>query len=220
MDEKRFMELCIRCARCIEVCPYDSIKRADLLEKLQIGTPFIYADEKACYLCMKCPPVCPTGALNPALEDPRKVDIGIAVIEQDKCLNYQYYKEEETGIVTGNAQICSTCYNICPFIDEAIVMEKYLLPVITDKCTGCGICVEKCPTSPKAVNIVPTGMENKKAVGYFYEKRKIRQKKGAEKPAYKGDDVIKKKNQIDSYGAKPEFKYDFHIEEKMEDWDD
>jgi ferredoxin-type protein NapG len=95
VEEKQFMELCIRCARCIEVCPYESIKRADLYDKLQIGTPYVYVVEKACYLCMKCPPVCPTGALDPKMIYPEKVEMGKAIIHQDICLNYLYYKEEK-----------------------------------------------------------------------------------------------------------------------------
>ena len=83
-------------------------------------------------------------------------------------------KEEETGIVTGKAQICSTCYNVCPFTDEAIVMKEFLLPVITDKCVGCGICVEKCPVSPeKAINVIPKGMEDMENAGFYYRKSKI-----------------------------------------------
>ena len=115
VEEKRFMELCIRCARCIEVCPYGSIKRADIAEKLQIGTPYIHTVKRACYLCMKCPSVCPTGALKQDLSNPAQVKIGLAVINKKECLNYKYFEEEVTGRVTGKAQICSICYNVCPF---------------------------------------------------------------------------------------------------------
>ncbi len=62
VDEKRFMSLCIRCNRCMEVCPYGSIKRAGLGRF--IGTPYVFPELKACYLCMACCRLCPTGALN------------------------------------------------------------------------------------------------------------------------------------------------------------
>ncbi|WP_238320646.1 4Fe-4S dicluster domain-containing protein [Limisalsivibrio acetivorans] len=214
VEEKRFMELCIRCARCIEVCPYDSVKRADLFEKLQIGTPYIFAEERACYLCMKCPPVCPTGALDPELAEPENVRIGIAVIDQETCLNYLYLKAEKAEEVTGAAMICSTCYNVCPFTDEAIIMKEYILPVITDKCTGCGICVEKCPTEPRSVEIIPTGMGDADRAGIYYQKSRKHfvDPEGAE-------GAVKKKRSIDSTGDKPEFEYDFDVQEGIEGWE-
>ena len=222
VSEQKFMELCIRCARCIEVCPYESIKRADLYDKLQIGTPYVYVVEKACYLCMKCPPVCPTGALDPTMIYPEKVNMGKAVIHQETCLNYLYYKEEETGVVTGKAQICSTCYNICPFTDEAIIMKEFLLPVITDKCVGCGICVEKCPVEPeKAISVIPKGMEDVENAGFYYRKSRISYKNSQyKKEVLKGDELIKKKQGISSFGVKPDFKNNFEVQEKLEDWDD
>jgi ferredoxin-type protein NapG len=219
VEEKRFMELCIRCARCIEVCPYDSIKRADLLERLQIGTPYIFADERACYLCMKCPSICPTGALDNKLFEPEKVKMGVAVIDQSKCLNYLYVKEEEGLINTGKAQICSTCYNVCPLQDKAILMEKYILPVITDKCTGCGICVEKCPTEVKSVNITPEGMGNKDAAGFYYQRSKMTFKKSEDvsQEYLKGDSLLKKKQEIQAID-KPKFKNNFTPQDKIEGW--
>ena len=223
VEEEKFMELCIRCARCIEVCPYDSIKRADLFEKLQIGTPYIFAEEKACYLCMKCPEVCPTGALNYQLKRPEDINIGKAVIEQDICLNFIYYKEEVTGEITGTAQICSTCYNVCPFTDDAIVLEKYILPVVTEKCIGCGICVEKCPVKvkdKKGINVVPTGMADVKNAGFYYERSKIL-KTDPEKyrGILKGEKLIERKRNLSTFGEKKEFEYDFEIENKIEGWE-
>ncbi len=198
--EDLFMERCIRCARCIEVCPFDSIKRANISDKLSIGTPYIYTEEKACYLCMKCPEVCPTGALDNKLIDIKKVNIGVAVINQDTCYNYLFAKDENKGGTAGAAQICNTCYNVCPFPDVAIILKEFILPVITDKCVGCGICVERCPITPKAINIVPTGMGDKSRAGFYYEKSRLIYEK-SEKSAngfYSGDDLLKKKRNIDT----------------------
>lgn len=208
--EETFMELCIRCARCIEVCPYDSIERADLFEKLQIGTPYVFPDTKACYLCMRCMKVCPTGALDPKLTDGRKVRMGIAVINEKTCLNFLYYKDEMLGVSsTGTAQLCGTCYNVCPYTDEAIVMEKFILPVVTDRCTGCGICAEKCPATPeKAMSIYPEGMPVDKNEGYFGRRSKIHgeeRKKGND--ILKGEKLLQEKQKIDSSDVKPDFQY-------------
>lgn len=220
VNEQMFMELCIRCARCIEVCPYDSIHRADLYEKLQIGTPYIYADQRACYLCMKCPPVCPTGALNPELTNDRDVRMGVAVINQDTCLNYLYFKEEITGVSEGYAQLCNTCNNVCPFTDEAIYMENQILPVITDKCTGCGICLEKCPTEPKSITIYPTGMGVKAEAGYFNRKTRMQAEEEHKKGHLVGDELIEEKAKIRSFGAKADFEYNIELDEDRDEWED
>lgn len=218
VPEDIFMELCIRCARCIEVCPYDSIHRADLYEKLQIGTPYIFADKRACYLCMKCPPVCPTGALNPKLAEPANVRIGIAVINQETCLNYLYYKEEMEGVSEGYAQLCNTCNNVCPFTDEAIYMDKFILPVVTEKCTGCGICVEKCPTAPKSINIYPIGMGVQAEGGFYNRKKKLTGRAEEKEGVLHGDELLQQKQNISSFGAKPDFRYNVEIDENEDEW--
>ena len=216
-EESRFVELCIRCGRCIEVCPYESIKRADLFERLQIGTPYIFADERACYLCMLCPSVCPTGALNPLLKEPKKVRMGIAFIEQTTCHNYKYVRDENAGYTEGFAMICSTCYNSCPYTDEAIIMEQYLLPVITDKCTGCGICVEKCPTTPKSISIIPEGMGNEDLAGLHYQHSRKNFKKAGDAGGYNGNDAIMKKMSIDAT-EKPKFEFEYETTDKIDGW--
>lgn len=218
VPEEMFMELCIRCARCIEVCPYDSIHRADLYEKLQIGTPYVFADKRACYLCMKCPSVCPTGALNNKLKEPAKVRMGIAVINQETCLNYLYFKEEQEGVSQGYAQLCNTCNNVCPFTDEAIYMDKFILPVVTDKCTGCGICVEKCPTVPKSINIYPVGMGAAEEAGFYSRKNRLTGRGEQGEGALQGDKLLKQKQNISSFGAKPDFKYNVEIDENEDEW--
>jgi len=220
VKEEIFMELCIRCARCIEVCPYDSIHRADLYEKLQIGTPYIFADKRACYLCMKCPSVCPTGALNPELTRPENVRMGIAVINQETCLNYLYYKEEIEGVSQGYAQLCNTCNNVCPFIDEAIYLDKFILPVITDKCTGCGICVEKCPTTPKSINIYPVGMGVKGEAGFYNRKIKLHSESESKDGVLHGGELLDQKQKISSFGEKADFEYNVDTKEKKDVWQD
>jgi len=136
IDEARFTALCTRCNRCIEVCPYKSIEPAGIT-----GTPAIVARQIPCYLCMKCPPACPTGALG-AITDKRRVKMGVAVVNEQTCYAFQ-------GI------LCRTCVDECPLTDEAIRQDGMLLPRVTEKCVGCGICERVCPTTRPAIVVRP-----------------------------------------------------------------
>jgi ferredoxin-type protein NapG len=221
VEENRFMSLCIRCARCIEVCPYNAIKRADFADHLQIGTPYIYPDQKACYLCMRCPAVCPTNALDTELIQMEKVAIGRAFVDEKVCLNYQFANDENKGSTDGMARICNTCYNVCPLQDEAIVLKQVILPVVTDKCVGCGICTERCPTNPKAINIFPSGMDDTARAGFHYQKSRFiyENSRKSHHGFYKGKELMDKKKKIQSNDTKPDFTYDFEPQETIDDWD-
>ena len=125
-EEKLFAALCIRCNRCVEVCPYKTLKPAGLKYGSKSGTPLFIPRDVPCYLCMDCPPECPTEALLP-IEEKRQVAIGIAKVNQKTCFAYQ-------GI------LCRTCVDECPFQGDAIKQNADLLPIVTEQCVGCGIC--------------------------------------------------------------------------------
>ncbi len=75
-DEQMFMKLCVRCARCVEACPYRVLRRSSATKNGEIGTPYIYADIAGCQLCMKCTSVCPTGAIDSSTVEMQQVAIG------------------------------------------------------------------------------------------------------------------------------------------------
>ncbi len=145
VKEDSFAGKCIRCGRCVEVCPYCSIRPLGLKYGVYAGTPMVFVAEIPCYLCMKCVEVCPTGTLLPIAKDETRM--GLAVIDRMRC-------------VTWNGEsLCHTCYNVCPYKEQAIYLDE-LRPVINEKaCTGCGICTHGCPISieegRKAINIEP-----------------------------------------------------------------
>jgi len=66
LDEKDFLASCIKCGQCVQVCPVQAIKLADLVDGFGVGTPHIEAREQACdFSCdaVQCILACPTGAL-------------------------------------------------------------------------------------------------------------------------------------------------------------
>jgi ferredoxin-type protein NapG len=173
VDEKRFMALCVRCSRCVEVCPYGSIKRQGVSPT--IGTPYVFPEQKACYLCMACSRLCPTGALDRGLVNPEKTAMGKAVIDNSICYSRLFLEHDVLPDASGQkiGALCNTCYNVCPLQDKAIALKNNLFPVVLEGCVGCGICVERCPTRPKrAINIVPSGMGRVDEAGFYYQKAK------------------------------------------------
>ena len=147
-DEAHFQARCIRCGKCTQICPYRSLVDASIFDGLaMMGTPLIYARSIPCYLCMKCPPVCPTGALDRKLEEKSDVRMGIAVINKDTCYSWQ-------------GTLCRSCYENCPIFDEAITMDAELRPAVNDKkCVGCGICENVCPVAEAAIIVKQKGQK-------------------------------------------------------------
>lgn len=224
--EKRFMSLCIRCNRCLEVCPYHSIKRAGLGPFM--GTPFVLPEQKACYLCMACCRLCPTGALEPALIDPHKVRMGKARIDATMCYSHLFMEHDVLPDQTGKkiGALCNTCYNVCPLPDKAIMLEKNLFPKVLDGCVGCGICVERCPTRPaRAINIIPSGMGRVDEAGFYFRKARQHQEatetRAAAAPsgALRGEDLLREKYSIEGAKDQPKFEFPYQTPKSIEGWE-
>jgi NAD-dependent dihydropyrimidine dehydrogenase PreA subunit len=111
------------------------------------------------YSCNACGQVCPVEAIPPlALEVKRQQVIGIAVIDQDRCLPWA----EGTD--------CIVCEEMCPLPEKAIRLERaevlgqdgqprtILQPHVERRqCIGCGICEYKCPVSGEAaIRVLPS----------------------------------------------------------------
>ncbi|MBI5520821.1 MAG: 4Fe-4S dicluster domain-containing protein [Desulfovibrio sp.] len=138
--EREFLKRCIQCGQCGQICPYGSIVFEAGFNPETFGTPRIAPRRVPCYLCMRCPPVCPTEALLPVTAMAR-ADMGIARIDKSRCYTYE------------GSIFCKTCHEKCPLRNQAIVMEKGLFPVITEACVGCGVCENVCPR--KAILTIP-----------------------------------------------------------------
>ncbi len=81
LDEQEFFASCIKCGQCVQVCPVNAIKLADINDGVGIGVPYIDAREQACdFSCdgLQCVLACPTGALTHDLDYPADTRMGFA----------------------------------------------------------------------------------------------------------------------------------------------
>lgn len=150
-----FLDTCIRCGQCGEVCPNQAISYFRLEDGLgAVDTPYVVPREQACILCMKCGEVCPSGALekipDEAAEIIQRVRMGRAVVDKTHCLSYQ-------------GRTCGVCYRACPLQDIAMRCGMLEQPIVTELCVGCGLCERACIQMPQAVRILPATDDEEKA---------------------------------------------------------
>jgi len=141
LPEQKFRETCSRCGECVKVCPVQCIK-IDSTGVKGAGAPFIEIDSAACALCdgLLCMNKCPSGALMPTPIG--EIDMGTAIWQEASCLR-----------TTGDG--CTTCVDVCPIGEMAIVVDEKRIKVIENGCTGCGMCQNRCPTLPKSIVVKP-----------------------------------------------------------------
>ncbi|MCK4766358.1 MAG: 4Fe-4S binding protein [Candidatus Aminicenantes bacterium] len=169
VKEKEFLEKCIRCGECMQVCPTNFIQPA-LFESGVDGmwTPITNPQTGYCeYECFKCTEVCPTEAIERlTLEQKKEFKMGIAVVDRNRCYTY------------ADGYNCAVCEEHCPVPDKAIrfrevstwnfegklvnVKQIYVVP---DLCIGCGICENVCPRLD-APGILNTAEEEQREAEY------------------------------------------------------
>ena len=132
LAEQDFLARCLRCQKCLAVCPTGVILPLSLSESVRgLGTPALNYKNGFCNLCLKCIEVCPTGALKSLR--PEQVSIGVARIDKANC-------------VAWNWMGCTVCVAQCPL--NAIFLDDSKKPVVDgEKCNGCGICEMSCPST-------------------------------------------------------------------------
>ena len=93
LQEQEFLASCIKCGQCVQVCPVEAIKLAELDEGFGIGVPYVDARAQACdFSCdgLQCVLACPTGALSHDLNYPADTRMGFARLDNpSKCLAMQ-----------------------------------------------------------------------------------------------------------------------------------
>ncbi|MCL2020645.1 MAG: ferredoxin-type protein NapG [Betaproteobacteria bacterium] len=171
LPEAEFLAACTRCGLCVRDCPPGILKLAAPGDPVPTGTPYFTARTGPCEMCPDIPCIrnCPTGALDPKLEDINEARMGLAVlIDQETCIAFLGLR-------------CEICHNVCPVSAEkttadgqverikAITLEKrhnprsdkhaMLLPTVhSDLCTGCGLCEKACILAESAIRVLPPAL--------------------------------------------------------------
>lgn len=157
LDEEAFLAACTRCGLCVRACPYDILKLAELgTNSVATGSPYFTARSAPCEMCVDipCVPACPTGALDPGLDNIDNARMGLAVlVDQEACIAFQGLR-------------CEVCFNVCPLRSKAIKLEyqpnkrsgkhaRFVPVVDSSGCTGCGLCERACILEEAAIKVFP-----------------------------------------------------------------
>jgi polyferredoxin len=178
VEERDFLERCIRCAECMKVCPNNALHPAFFEAGLEgLWTPILIPRIGYCeFSCVLCGQVCPTGAIQKIDEkqkmgiDQKPISIGTAMYDQGRCLPWAM------------ATPCIVCEEFCPTSPKAIWAEEVDVPkreatyeksgehakmttihvqrphVDPSLCIGCGACEKVCPIVDKpAVYVTNAG---------------------------------------------------------------
>jgi polyferredoxin len=178
VEEREFLERCIRCAECMKVCPNNALHPAWFEAGVEgMWTPILIARIGYCeHSCVLCGQVCPTGAIQKITEEQKlgigqkPVSIGTAFFDQGRCLPWSM------------GTPCIVCEEFCPTSPKAIWAEELDVPkrspvpgengqeppmetvkvkrphVDPSLCIGCGACEKVCPIQDKpAVYVTSVG---------------------------------------------------------------
>ena len=189
IEEREFLAACIKCGQCVQVCPVQAIRLADIDDGFGNGAPYLMAREQACdFSCdaVQCVLACPTGALSHHIDKKEQVKMGYALLTHpETCLAlkglgfkgtargrdfeglHRYVKVDRWNPIRiadhpYDVELCDLCVRECP-IKGAIELQpvsddpndKRRVPVITEKCVGCGMCEMICPAEPPSLEIIP-----------------------------------------------------------------
>jgi polyferredoxin len=197
VEERGFLERCIRCAECMKVCPNNALHPAFFEAGVEgLWTPILIARIGYCeFSCVLCGQVCPTGAIQKISEKEKMgqgqppIKIGTAFYDHGRCLPWSMQTP------------CIVCEEFCPTSPKAIWVEEVDAPVRESKpgpdgaspaykmvhlqrphvdpslCVGCGACEKVCPVQDQpAVYVTSVGETRSKTNVILLENTNYNQK--------------------------------------------
>jgi len=191
LPERDFLRRCTACGMCMRICPTGCLQPTLTEAGLEgLWTPRVVPRIGRCeYDCTLCGHICPTGAIRPlTIDEKHAVKIGIAVLDQSRCIPYAYARD------------CGTCVEACPFPEKAIRMVDVELqfhdgkkqrtkvvsqPIVDpDRCTGCGGCVKDCTFKDEpAIRVVSANESRNPSARPFLDLQQKPTGKPSEAPA-------------------------------------
>ena len=141
LDEKEFLASCIKCGQCVQVCPVEAIKLADITDGFGIGVPYLDARKQACdFSCdvVQCVLACPTGSLSHDIDKKEQVRMGFARLDKpDLCLARQ--GKGFKGVARGaDYEGLHRYVKVDRWNPIKVADHKYDVPL-------CDLCVRECP---------------------------------------------------------------------------
>ena len=119
---------CLGLGTCVRACPFDAI-HVDPVKGIAV------VDREKCQSCGKCVNVCPKHLIS---LQPMNKPVRLLCSAADKGM-----------LVSDNCRVgcigCERCLHACKF--GAITMKNHLPIIDMDKCRGCMMCAEACPTN-------------------------------------------------------------------------
>jgi polyferredoxin len=197
VEERGFLERCIRCSECMKVCPNNALHPAFFEAGIEgLWTPILIARIGYCeFSCVLCGQVCPTGAIQKISEKEKMgqgqppIKIGTAFYDQGRCLPWAMQTP------------CIVCEEFCPTSPKAIWVEEVDATVRESKaaadgappayrtvhlqrphvdpslCVGCGACEKVCPVQDEpAVYVTSVGETRSKTNVILLENTNYNQK--------------------------------------------
>jgi len=144
-SEAHFLARCTGCGECVVICPHKAIYSVRHSADRELRMPIMKPDERPCHMCddMPCIASCPDGALLPT--EPSAVDLGYVEVLTDRCFTFR-------------GPECGAC-GVCPLETPALRFERNRPVVDSDRCVGCGMCIDACVVQEKAIALRRTGVQ-------------------------------------------------------------
>lgn len=181
-DEDEFLDMCVRCQACVNVCPTNTLQPLLMQSGLYaLWSPALSPSIGECKVdCNMCSTVCPTGAVGRFdLQNKYHVKIGTAVLLKNRCIPYAEGKP------------CGKCIPECPTGAIGYTEQNNMkFPSELDflLCIGCGICQNLCNRQTLGAPAIvitakgrnmPSGVPEDTIKTYIEKKQKGEHKDGA-----------------------------------------